>query len=204
VSAVVPEVGDSVELVVGADVSVRADVREQLGYAVWLAVPPVLDAGRRLALRWQAGDRTVTTTAHVMRSTTRQGLCLAIGTAGLQNRRRRGVTRHAPREPLRALLSEAGGGRVTGSVVDLSFGGCCVAIAGDGPVIGARLTIGFLRPARTGDVPLLEGLVGRVTGIGDAPDGGLHVHIAFESAGVAAVRIAALLGAAKADRPAAA
>jgi hypothetical protein len=46
VSTAVPEVGDSVELLVGGDVTVRADVRERHGYAVWLAVPPVLGAGR--------------------------------------------------------------------------------------------------------------------------------------------------------------
>jgi hypothetical protein len=199
VSAAVPEVGDSVELVFGDDVSIRADVREQLGYAVWLAVPPVIEVGRRLLVRWQVGGRAVSSSARIVRSTARQGLCLAIGTP---NRRRRGATRHEPREPLRARLQQ-GGAVISGRVVDLSFGGCCVAIAAAALPLTAPVTVAFLRPARTHDAPLVDGVDARITAI-DAPSGDeRHVHVAFTSVGVAAVRISALLGAVRADAHAA-
>ena len=194
-----PEAGDSVELVFGDDVSVRADVREQVGYAVWLAVPPVIDVGRRVAVRWQFGGRTVAVSARVVRSTARQGLCLAIGARQHQNRRRRGATRHVPREPLHGVLEDQGGARSTGCVVDLSFGGCCIVVPEQAQPAPGPVTVGLLRGAPSGDAPLVDGVEARITAVDEVVNGACRVHVAFASVGLAAVRIAALLGAVRAD-----
>jgi PilZ domain-containing protein len=198
VQAAVPEVGDNIELAFGGDVTVRADVREQLGYAVWLSVPPVIEAGRRLLVRWEVGGRGVTASARVVRSSARQGLCLAIGSYAHGNRRRRGATRHAPRSPLCCVLESAPGVEVGGPVVDLSFGGCCISVPAAEQPSPAPVVVEF----RRGDASLVDGIPARITSVDEPSGSDRHVHVAFASVGVAALRIAALLGPVTGDRSA--
>jgi hypothetical protein len=192
VSASVPEAGDRIELQFGDDVAIASDVREQVGYAVWLSAPPVVAPGRRVTVRWQAGGRTVTATARVVRSTARQGLCLAIA-AGRPERRRRGSTRHVPRERLRATLETTTGERLEGSVIDLSFGGCCVDVDAAATVAAGAVTLELARGGQAAG-QVVDGLEARITTVERPGPETCHVHLAFATVGIAATRIAALLG----------
>ena len=191
-SASVPESGDRVELLFGDDVAIASDVREQVGYAVWLSAPPVVQSGRRLTVRWQAGGRSVTATARVVRSTARHGLCLAIAT-GPPERRRRGSTRHVPRERLRARFETAAGERLDGCVIDLSFGGCCVEVDPAATVATGPITIELTRGGPVAG-QVVDGLEARITTVERPSSETCHVHLAFATVGLAAMRVATLLG----------
>jgi PilZ domain len=200
----VPAVGMTIELSLADGVSVRADVRAQDGYAVWLSAPPVINPGRALDVSWRAGGRTRRSAGTVAASSEGNGLCLVMDETAGRNRRRPGIRRHAPRAPMTAVIVAGDGVRRLGSVVDLSFGGACIAVAAQ-DLIPERVTVQFLADGRT-DEPAVDGLDGRVTGVqrprtAQAPDAML-VHIAFEHVGIAAQRIAELLGPAKPENEA--
>ena len=195
----VPVVGMTIQLSLADGVSVCADVRAQDGHAVWLSAPPVINPGRALDVSWRAGGRTRRSAGTVAPSTESDGLCLVMDETASRNRRRPDIRRHAPRTRLEAAILTGDGTRRLGSVVDLSFGGACIAVASR-DLVPESATVQFLQAGRQ-EEPAADALDARVTGVQrpqtpDVPDG-MVVHIAFEHVGIAAQRIAALLGPAK-------
>ena len=133
-----------------------------------------------------------------MPSTEDEGLCLSIEQVASGNRRRPGISRHLPRTKLEAVIAAGADVRWVGSVVDLSFGGACVAVPSQAEV-PERVTIRFQGGAAHASTPGADPLDARITGV-ERPSAadGMLVHLAFQQVGIAALRIAELLGPAKA------
>ena len=173
---------------VSTDRDLATRVRDAVGRVVWLDLPAVVDAGKRLSLRWVTGS-LVFDAQGVVRESDQPGLAVDLQTYTRTDRRR--VERVVPAVPLVGHVAAAdgvAGGRC--EVVDISLGGVGLRV---GPAQAARpgaaLALTISDPAGPRP-PLLVRL--EVRSCRDV--GGLVVlGCAFVSPGLAALSVSQLM-----------